>query len=134
VRASGLIDLDPDFKTDRHAAGTLDFAPGMATFYCSTQSNPAQGVRIIGDKASLFVENPFYRREVPSRLLLRRDNDDAIIDVGHYNHYLEMVNAFARAALAGHAAPTPLSDALANMNVLDALVTSARSGGWAAVG
>lgn len=133
VRALGLIDLDPDFKTDRHASGMLDFAPGTATFYCSTQSNPSQGVRIIGDKASLFVENPFYRRSVPSRLLLRCDNDDEVITVGHYDHYLEMINAFARAALEGRPAPTPLSDALANMQVLDALFASAKSGGWSSI-
>lgn len=133
ARALGLIDMDPDFKVDRHASGVLDFAPGMATFYCSMQSNPSQGVRIIGDKASVFVENPFYRRSAPSRLLLRRDNDDEVITVGHHDHYLEMVNAFSRAALEGRPAPTPLSDALANMKVLDALFASARTGGWAVI-
>lgn len=133
VRALGLIDADPDFKVDRHASGVLDFAPGMATFYCSMQSNPSQGVRIIGEKASVFVENPFYRRSVSSRLLLRRDNDDEVITVGHYDHYLEMVSAFSRAALEGRPAPTPLSDALANMKALDALFASAKSGGWSSI-
>jgi predicted dehydrogenase len=127
------IDRDPQFKTDRHASGVLDFAPGTATFYCSTQSNPSQSVKIIGDKASLVVENPFYRRSVPSRLFLRRDNEDEVIEIGHYNHYLEMVNAFSRAALEGRPAPTRLADALANMQVLDALFTAAASGAWSAV-
>ncbi|HEX5055096.1 MAG TPA: Gfo/Idh/MocA family oxidoreductase [Gammaproteobacteria bacterium] len=126
-------DIDPEFQVDRHATGVLDFAPGAATFYCSTQSSPSQAVKIIGDKASLSVENPFYRREVPSRLYLRRDNADEAITVGHYNHYVEMIDAFSRAALDGRPAPTPLSDALANMKVLDALFSSAKTGGWITV-
>jgi predicted dehydrogenase len=132
-RVSCQIDVDPQFKTDRHAGGLLDFAPGTATFFCSTQSNPSQLVKIIGEKASLLVENPFYRRDVPSRLLLRRDNSDEVITVGDYNHYLELINAFSRAALEGRPAPTPLSDALANMKVLDALFQAARQGAWAAI-
>jgi predicted dehydrogenase len=127
------IDLDPQFRTDRHASGVLDFAPGTATFFCSTQSNPSQTVKIIGEKASLQVENPFYRRDVPSRLLLRKDNSDEVITVGHHNHYLELINAFSRAALDGKPAPTPLADALANMKVLDALFQAAESGHWAAI-
>lgn len=130
ARVMGTIDLDPEFKVDRHASGILDFAPGTATFYCSTQSNPSQSVKIIGEKASLLVENPFYRREAPSRLFLRRDNEDEVITVGHYNHYVEMINAFSHAALEGRSAPTPLSDALANMKVLDGLLQAGQTGKW----
>lgn len=130
ARVMSLVDMDPDFKVDRHASGVLDFAPGAATFYCSMQSNPSQSVKIIGEKGSLLVENPFYRRDVPSRLFLRRDNGDEVVTVGHYNHYVEMVNAFSCAALEGRSAPTPLSDALANMKTLDALFESARIGDW----
>lgn len=134
VRAVSQIDMDPEFNVDRHAGGVLDFAPGMATFYCSMQSNPSQSVKIFGDKASLLVENPFYRRDVPSRLLLRSDHEDEVLTVGHHDHYVELITAFSRAALEGDPAPTPLSDALANMNVLDALFRSAESGGWVVIG
>jgi predicted dehydrogenase len=132
-RVMSQIDVDPQFKVDRHASGVLDFAPGTATFYCSMQSSPSQSVKISGDKASLVVENPFYRRDVPSRLFLRKDNADEVITVGHYNHYVELINAFSRAALEGRPAPTPLSDALANMKVLDGLLQSASSGNWIAI-
>lgn len=130
VRVMSLVDMDPQFNVDRHASGVLDFAPGTATFYCSMQTNPSQSVKIFGEKASLLVENPFYRREVPSRLLLRRDNEDEAVSVGHYNHYVEMIRAFSHAALEGLPAPTPLSDALGNMKVLDALFKSGETGGW----
>jgi predicted dehydrogenase len=133
ARVMSLIDMDPEFKVDRHATGVLDFAPGTATFYCSMQTNPSQSVKIFGEKASLLVENPFYRREVPSRLFLRKDNHDEMVSVGHYNHYVEMVTAFSRAALEGLPAPTPLSDALANMKVLDALFQSGQSGKWVGI-
>lgn len=130
VRVVSRIDMDPQFNVDRHASGILDFAPGTATFYCSMQSNPSQSVKIIGDKASLLIENPFYRREVPSRLLMRKDNDDKIIDIGHYDHYVKLIEAFSRAALEDRPVPTPLSDALANMKVLDALFQSDKTGNW----
>lgn len=132
-RVASQIDVDPQFSVDRHASGVLDFAPGTATFYCSMQSNPSQSVKIFGEKASLLVENPFYRREVPSRLLLRKNNDDELIAVGHYDHYVELISAFSRAALEGGSAPTPLSDALANMKVLDALFQSGETGRWVGI-
>jgi predicted dehydrogenase len=130
ARVMSLVDTDPQFNTDRHAAGMLDFAPGAATFYCATQSNPSQQVKIFGEKASLVVENPFYRRETPSRLFLRRDNDDETITVGHFDQYMIQIDAFSRAALQGDSVPTPLSDAVGNMTVLDALFESARTGHW----
>jgi predicted dehydrogenase len=134
VRVMSLIDMDPQFNVDRHASGVLDFAPGTATFYCSMQTNPSQSVKIFGEKASLLVENPFYRREVPSRLFIRRNDHDETVSIGHYDHYVEMIRAFSKAALEGQPAPTPLTDALANMKVLDGLFKSGETGSWVEVG
>jgi len=123
-------DIDPDFKVDRHMGATLDFAPGTATFYVSTQSDSSQSVKIFGEKASALIENPFYSRGVPARIILRRDSDDEIIEIPDSDHYLDQINAFCRAALNGEAVPTPLADALANMKTLDALQKAAGSRRW----
>lgn len=131
VRVNGLLDIDPDFQVDRHASGVLDFSPGMATFYCSTQSDGSQMVKINGSKASLIVENPFYRRDVPSKLLLRRGDTNEEIIVGQFNHYVEQVNAFSTAVLSGSPAPTPLSDAVANMKVIEGIFEADKTGKWA---
>lgn len=130
IRVSGLLDMDPDFGVDRHASGLLDFSPGMATFYCSTQSDGSQWVKISGSKASLIIQNPFYRRDVPSTLILRKGDTDEEIVVGQFNHYVEQVNAFCGAIRNGGPAPTPLSDALGNMKAIDGVFESAKQGGW----
>ncbi len=133
VRVCGLRELDPDFGVDRHFSGILDFSPGMASFFCSTQSDAAQHVKISGTKGSLTVENPFYSRNVASRLLLWREHQLEVIDVGEHDHYVAQVEAFSAAALSNSPAPTPLADALGNLKVMDALTASVLSNSWQAV-
>lgn len=131
LRVIGNLELDPEFQTDRHASGMLDFGDGMATFNCSTQSNASQMVKIIGEKGTLWVENPFYRRDdMPSRILVQRDHENEEIIVGHHNQYLDQINAFSLAALNGQPTPTPLADALANMKVIDGIFSSAATNTW----
>jgi predicted dehydrogenase len=78
--------VDEQTQTDRHASGILDFGQGMATFQCSTQSHLSQMVKIIGDKGTLEVENPFFSREgIPSRLTLYRNDIEETIVVGEFN-------------------------------------------------
>lgn len=129
-RVCASLDMDPDFKVDRHASGLLDFGPGTATFYCSTQSAPSQAVKIVGTEATLTVENPFYRRDTPSRLFMRKDNVDSEIQIADVNHYEEQINAFSLAALKGTPTPTPLADALANMAVIDAVFAADQQSTW----
>lgn len=131
LRVVGHLDWDPDFGTDRHAGGILDFGKGLATFQCSTQSHSSQLVKIIGDRGTLEVENPFFRRDgIPSRLKLYRNDIEETIVIGEFNHYVFQVDAFSRAALNRHGAPAPLSDALANMKVIDAIFASGRENTW----
>jgi predicted dehydrogenase len=134
VAALGVLDHDPDFGTDRHAAGVLDFGTGTATFHCSTQSNPSQMVRITGDQAVMLVELPWVRYgDTPARLIVQRGYDRETLTVGDCNQYVKLVDAFSRAALEGRPAPMPLDDAVANMDVIDALFDSARVQDWQAV-
>jgi len=134
ARVIGDLDWDPQFATDRHASGILDFGQGMSTFQCSTQSFSSQMVKIIGEKGTLEVENPFFRREgIPSRLILYRNDIRETIVIGIFNQYVIQVDAFSNAALNQLAAPTPLDDALGNMKVIDALFTSAREQAWVSI-
>ena len=52
---------------------------------------------------------------------------------GPADQYSELFTVFAEAVRAGGPVPTPPSDALANMKVLDALFRSAETGGWVQV-
>ena len=51
-------------------------------------------------------------------------------EFGPVDQYGEQASAFGRAVRSGEPAPTPLADAVANMKVIDAVFTSAASGGW----
>jgi len=134
VKVVGQLDIDPQFGTDRHASGILDFGDGMSTFQCSTQSYPSQMVKIICERGTLQLDYPFVpARGAPARLILGRGDDREIIDVGVHNQYVKQVDAFCIAALNGGSAPTPLDDALANMRVIDAIFTSAQESGWVSV-
>jgi len=133
-RVVGNLDWDPQFEIDRHASGMLDFGSGMATFHCSTQSNLSQMVKVIGDRGTVLVINPFFNRaEDPSRLIVHRQQSVEVIAIGHHNHYVLQVEAFSRAALAGESEPTPLKDAVANMKVIDAVFASSREKVWVKV-
>src|SRR5881396_1229661 len=48
VSVLGLIERDPDFKTDRLASAILEFPSGQAVFTCSTQLVPYQRMQFLG--------------------------------------------------------------------------------------
>lgn len=129
-RVVAHMDMDTRFGVDRHTSAILDFAPGHATFYCSMQSAASQHVNIIGEKATLRLDSPFYSRGEPAQLILREDGQSETILIDDTNHYVAQVDAFSEAVAQGSAAPYPLTDALANMQVIDSLFASAKSGGW----
>ena len=88
-------------------------------------------VKIIGEKGTLEVENPFFRRDgVPSRLNLYINDVAETVVIGNFNHYVCQVDAFCQAALNQLATPTPLDDALANMKVIDAIFLSEQENTW----
>src|SRR5262245_39611191 len=58
-RVCGIVEYDPQLKTDRLASGMLDFGTGTATFTCSTQLANYQRVHIFGDKGRIEIEIPF---------------------------------------------------------------------------
>ena len=58
-RVLGIIEYDPQFKTDRLTSGVLDFGHGTSTFTCSTQLTPYQRVNIFGTTGRVEIEIPF---------------------------------------------------------------------------
>ncbi|HSM76070.1 MAG TPA: Gfo/Idh/MocA family oxidoreductase, partial [Bryobacteraceae bacterium] len=58
-RVSGLLELDPEMKTDRLSSAILDFPSGQAIFTCSTQMVPYQRMQILGTKGRVEIEIPF---------------------------------------------------------------------------
>jgi len=130
-RVCGIREEDPEMEVDRLTSGLLEFASGTSTFTCATQLVPYQRVNIFGTKGRIEIEIPF--NAPPDRPCKIWHGDDARIEeviLEICNQYTIQGDLFSRAVLEDREVPTPLEDAVANMQVIDALVRSARSGSW----
>jgi len=130
-RVFATMDIDPRFKTDRLAAGVLEFEGGMATFTCSTQLADFQRVYLLGTRGQVELEMPFNPPpEVPARIRLENALGARQFELELCNQYTLQGDRFSQAILENTPVPTPLEDAIANMAVIDALFSSVRSGSW----
>jgi predicted dehydrogenase len=130
-RVCGIVEYDPQLKTDRLASGVLDFGRGTATFTCSTQLASYQRVNIFGDTGRIEIEIPFNAPpDQPCKIWRQHagGTDEIVFDV--CDQYTLQGDALARAILDDTPVPTPIEDAVANMAVIEALVRSAKSGAW----
>jgi predicted dehydrogenase len=135
-RVTGVMELDPDMGTDRLASAILEFPSGQSVFTCSTQLVPFQTVQILGTRGRIQIEIPFNAPpDRPTRLFVdtgadlfgsgRRQEEFPVCD-----QYTIQGDLFSRAVREGGEVPTPLEDSLANMQVIDAIVQSNRTGQW----
>lgn len=125
------LDYDPVFNTDRLATGILSFAQGTASFTCSTQLTPYQRVNIYGTAGRIEIEIPFNAPpDKPCKLWLQQGTviEETVFEI--VDQYTLQADVFARAVLDDTEVPTPLTDALANMRVLERLVESQQQGNW----
>jgi predicted dehydrogenase len=130
-RVCGIIEYDPQFKTDRLASGVLDFDRGTSTFTCATQLTPYQRVNIFGTEGRVEIEIPFNAPpDRPCRMWHQHGSEihEIVLDV--CDQYTIQGDLFSQAVLDDTPVPTPLEDAVANMKVIEALVQSAKSGTW----
>jgi predicted dehydrogenase len=133
-RVLGHIERDPATQVDRLTSAVLEFGRGTATFTCGTQIAPYQRVNIFGSSGRIEIEIPFNApSERPCRIWLHTAAEFEPAEEIRFevcNQYALQADAFARAILDGTPVPTPLSDAVANMRVLERVVTSAESSEW----
>ncbi len=133
-RVIGVLEEEPSCKVDRHVTGMLDFTDGMARFSSSMQVECTQNVSVLGTKGRMVLESPFFLPEhKQSRILLTCEGVEEVISIDNVNHYVCQVDALAGAIQSSQSVPTPLSDALANMKVIDALFESNIKNAWVKV-
>ncbi|MGB6131236.1 MAG: Gfo/Idh/MocA family oxidoreductase [Acidobacteriaceae bacterium] len=136
TRVCGLIDRDPELGTDRLTSAILEFPAGHAIFTCGTQLVPYQRAHFCGTRGRIEIEIPFNAPvERPTRLFI--DDGRDIFGGGIVtetfpiaNQYTLQGDDFARAVFEGAPLPVPLEDGIANMAVIDAIFTSARTNQW----
>jgi predicted dehydrogenase len=131
-RALGIMEADPQFQVDRLTTGILEFGAGTSSFTCATQSAFYQRVQIMGTEGRIEIEIPFNPSpDDPTRIWHQRESGLQEIVFDPVNHYTLQGDAFSLAILEDRPVPTPLSDAVANMKAIEAVVRSAQEGGWA---
>ena len=133
-RVMGILEFDPRFKTDRLTSGILDFASGTATFTCSTQLELYQRVNILGTTGRIEIEIPFNAPpDKPCRLWHQRGKliDEISFDV--CDQYTLQADQFSLAVLNNTPVPTPLTDAVNNMKVIESVVESGKRNTWVAI-
>ncbi len=127
----GSVEYDPQFKTDRLASGILDFGTGTATFTCSTQLASYQRVNIFGTEGRVEIEIPFNAPpDKPCKMWHQHGArvDEILLDI--CDQYTIQGDAFSLAILNDTPVPTLIEDAVANMQVIEAIVESAKRGRW----
>jgi predicted dehydrogenase len=123
------IERDPNFLTDVHTRGLMEFNSGSASFYCSTLSSTGQSVEISGQKGKIIVPLPFNpnpAQETEIHLYTSAELKTFRFDPA--DQYLAQLQAFENCVKNDVPVPTPLDDALHNMIVIDALFKSGREG------
>jgi len=136
VRVSGLIERDPEFKTDRLASAILDFPSGQATFACSTQMVPYQRMQFLGTKGRIEIEIPFNAPpDRPTRIFI--DDGKDVFGSGVVaetfpvcDQYTIQGDAFSRAVRGDGEVPMPVEESIKNMAVIEALFRAGTSGKW----
>jgi len=130
-RVVSLVQRDSRFNTDVLASAMMDFGGAHAIFTVSTQMFGDQRVEVHGTGGSIAVHLPFnVFPDVPVRVTVTNGVGARDIFTGPVDMYGLQLDAFSWAVRNKEAAPTPPSDALANMKVLDAIFRSEKSSAW----
>ena len=136
LRVMGLVERDPDMKTDRLSSAILEYPTGQMVFTCSTQLVPYQRMQFFGTKGRVEVEIPFNAPpDWEARIYVDTGADlfgggrqEIIFEA--VDQYTLQADDFSHAVLSGGNPDTKLEDSVANMAVIEALVRSGESGRW----
>lgn len=131
LRVLGQITPYAGYDVDCFVSGIMEFADGNATFTATTKSEAEQYVEIHGEHGSILIPLPFNPiGDTITHIILKREGvREEIVQIPS-DHYRNMADAFAQSVFAKDEVPTPLSDALANMKIIDAIFASAKESQW----
>ena len=127
----GCLHVDSQFGVDRTVSGMLVFpSGGTATFTASMQVAPYQRVHIVGTDGRIEIEIPFNAPpDRPCRLIWQDDQGHLeTLTFPTCDQYTVQADLFAQAVQNDLPVPTPLEDAIANMQAIEAVIASAQSG------
>jgi predicted dehydrogenase len=121
LAVKSLVDVDPDFGTDRLATILMDFGPGMGSVLCSTQLEHRQSAKLYGSTGTIDIAIPFNAPNAEKRtIVLDAGGVSKTIEFEECDQYVLQAEAFCRAVRGEAPVPIPLSGSLGNMRALDA--------------
>ncbi len=136
TRVLGLMDQDPTLKVDRLTSAMLQFPSGQALFTCSMQMVYHQRMQVLGTLGRIEMGMPFT--PPPERVCqIFIDDGTGLSGSGMTTESFPLCNqftiqgdAFSRAVRGESNVPVPVTDAIRNMAVIEAILRSAKSGRW----
>ncbi len=135
IRVQASVTRDPASGVDVVTSGILDFAGGVATFTCSTRTEPDQRVDIYGTEGRISIDIPFNippDRETHVSVVAGGDPPVAPaierLRFAPADPYGVEAERFAAAILEGTPVPVPPTDAVANLHVIEALFAAGDAG------
>jgi len=116
-------------EVDDTLVGVMRFPDNtLAEVECSIESDERARAEIVGTQGSIVIESPWHPGDEQARFILRHNGRDETIVTPGANRYQLEVEDFVDAVVTGRPPRWPVEDAIANMAVIDALLTSARTG------
>lgn len=133
VQVEAIIERHPDFGTDVTTSALLEFESGHAAFTVSTMAEDEQYVVLLGEQGRIRIDIPFnIPPDRPSTVRLFQggrppaEPGEEVFEFATEDPYTSEAAAFAAAVLAGDPVPTPPSDGVANMRVIEQILQAAR--------
>lgn len=136
VRVAGASDHDPAFGTDRLTSMLLDYGGVHLAGTCGTQMVPFQRMQIFGTTGSIEIRIPFNApADRPCEIVVDTGKDlfgggQERFEFPVCDQYTIQGDLFSQAILAGTDVPEPLEDSVRNMECIEAVFRSARTGRW----
>jgi predicted dehydrogenase len=133
VDVEAMVQRDPVMGVDTVTSALLGFeGGGHASFTCSMRAEPDQRVHLVGERGRIDIEIPFnIPPDRPTRIRITAGGDPPVApstEVRTFaaaDAYTLQAEAFARAVIDDTAVPVPLTDAVANQQVIDTILASA---------
>jgi predicted dehydrogenase len=133
MRVAGVLERDPDFKTDRLSSAILEFPSGQSIFTCSTQTAFFQRMHFLGTSGRVEIEIPWNApNDRPCRIFLGDVLGGApkVEEFPVVDQYTIQGDEFSRAVRGERDVPAALEDAIKNVAVIEAIFRAADSGKW----
>ncbi|MGH2671856.1 MAG: Gfo/Idh/MocA family protein, partial [Actinomycetota bacterium] len=133
-RIEASVTRDREMGVDVLTSAVLGFGDEVATFTCSTRTEPDQRVHVYGSRGRISLGIPFnIPPDLPTQVFVTSGGDPPVnpatetLTFEPADQYAIQAERFARAVLDDEPVPIPPEDAVANMRVIEAIFEAAES-------